>query len=87
MLTFALIHSPLVSPFTWQATAAALQARGHAALVPNVADTPGAGAYWRQHSASAAQGLAAAPRTGPLVLVAHSGAGALLPSIGQALAG
>ncbi len=86
MPTFALIHSPLVSPFTWQATAAALAQRGHAARVPELRDTPGAGPYWRQHTAAAAQGLAA-PRTAPLVLVAHSGAGALLPSIGLALGG
>lgn len=85
MFTFALIHSPLVSPFTWQAAAAALIQRGHGAVVPDLRDTPGGGPYWRQHTAAAAA-LAAAPRAGPLVLVAHSGAGALLPSIGQALA-
>jgi hypothetical protein len=83
---FALIHSPLVSPYTWAATAAALQQRGHAARVPDLADTPGAGPYWQQHTTSAAAALAGWETEAPLVLVAHSGAGALLPSVGRALA-
>lgn len=86
MPTFALIHSPLVSPFTWQPTAEALRARGHAAVVPDLRDTPGAGPYWKQHTETAVRGLADVARTEACVLVAHSGAGALLPSVGQALA-
>ncbi len=85
MPTFALIHSPLVSPFTWASTAAALAARGHAAVVPDLRDAPGGGPYWQQHTAAAAQAITKAQPAGPLVLVAHSGAGALLPSIGQAV--
>ena len=85
LFAFALIHSPLVSPYTWAATAAALQQRGHAARVPDLRDTPGAGPYWQQHCASAAAALAGWETATPLVLVAHSGAGALLPSLGRAL--
>jgi pimeloyl-ACP methyl ester carboxylesterase len=85
MPTFALIHSPLVSPFTWQSTAEALRRRGHTAVVPDLRDRPGAGPYWRQHVGAAAAALAGAALTEPVALVAHSGAGALLPSLGQAL--
>src|SRR5690348_6220402 len=85
MSTFVLIHSPLVSPFTWRSTAAALAARGHTARVPDLRDTPGAGPYWQQHAASAAAALADLPADRPLILVAHSGAGALLPAIAQAV--
>jgi hypothetical protein len=85
MSRFALIHSPLVGPFSWQPAAAALRARGHTALVPAVHDAPGHGPYWRQHAQSAADALSALPDGVPLVLVAHSGAGALLPALSQAL--
>jgi hypothetical protein len=86
MTTFVLLHSPLVSPFTWHSTAAALTARGYIAHVPDLADTPGAAPYWQQHAASAAAALAGRPADEPLTLVAHSGAGPLLPAIGAALA-
>ncbi len=88
--TWALIHSPLVSPFSWAATAAALGRRGHAVLVPDLRDAPGGGPYWQQHANSAAAGLSAAGDgplvlAAPLILAAHSGAGALLPAIRRAL--
>jgi hypothetical protein len=86
MAIFALIHSPLTSPFVWQPVARGLRARGHSALVPDLADTPGGGPYWQQHAESAARHLrAAAGAAGPVALVAHSGAGALLPAIRTAL--
>jgi len=88
--TWALIHSPLVSPFSWSATAEALRRRTHTVLVPDLRDAPGGGPYWQQHADSAAAGLRTAREArfvlaAPLVLAAHSGAGALLPAIRQAL--
>jgi len=81
----ALIHSPLVSPAMWAPVAEALRRRGHAVLVPELRDVAGGGPYWRQHAEAAAGQLAAQAGPEPLVLVGHSGAGALLPVIRQAL--
>jgi hypothetical protein len=72
----------------WVPLAAALRRRGHTVLAPELRDdgTPaGAGPYWRQHAASAAAQLAAQAGAQPLVLVGHSGAGALLPALRRAL--
>jgi hypothetical protein len=78
-----LIHSPLVGPYSWEATAEALRRRGHAVCLPALRDAPGGGPYWLQHAESAAEALRGVE--GPVVLAAHSGAGALLPAIGRAL--
>lgn len=85
MTCFVLVHSPLVGPTTWQPAATALIARGHRAVVPEL--TPvldGPGPYFP----ALASAVAAAVRDvdEPLVLVAHSGAGPLLPAVGDALA-
>ncbi|MBI5566460.1 MAG: alpha/beta hydrolase [Chloroflexi bacterium] len=85
-LTFALIHSPLVGPFTWQLVRDELLKRHIDALVPELIDRPGSTQpYWQQHARSVAEGLAQVPRDRRIVLVAHSGAGPLLPVIRQAL--
>jgi hypothetical protein len=80
---FALIHSPLVSPSMWDPVAEALRRRGRVVLAPELYDVPGGGPFWQQQAASAAAQLASA--VAPLVLVGHSGAGALLPAIRRAL--
>lgn len=79
-----LVHSPLVGPFTWAPVAQRLRARGHAVLVPALADrgvTPPP--YWQQHAAAVQQSLAMVPQEQPLILVGHSGAGAELPVLAQ----
>ena len=82
---FVLIHSPLVGPLTWQLVAQALSQRGAEVTVPVLRDAPDAEQpFWQQHVSSIATALTAIP-TQPLVLVAHSGAGPLLPAIRQAL--
>lgn len=87
---FALIHSPLTGPEVWWPVAAQLRSRGHVALVPNLHDsTADPLPYWLQHANSAVAYISAALTEAPtsaLVLVAHSGAGQLLGSIGQRLA-
>jgi hypothetical protein len=82
----ALIHSPLVGPLTWTRTAAALSARGVPVLLPELRDEPaGSLPFWQRHAQSVAQELNAALDRRPLILAGHSGAGALLPAIRQAL--
>lgn len=85
-LTFALIHSPLVGPLTWQLVRHELKRQHFDVLVPALSDRPDATRpYWQQHAESAADSLARLPQNRRIVLVAHSGAGPLLPAIRQAL--
>jgi hypothetical protein len=79
----ALVHSPLTGPQAWGALPDSLQARGHDVVVVAVRDDEHP-PYATRFVARAAQDLAAADITGPLVLVGHSGAGYLLPQIGSA---
>ncbi|MGH9173971.1 MAG: hypothetical protein ACRD1H_06420, partial [Vicinamibacterales bacterium] len=84
---YVLIHSPLVGPATWEPVRVALRRRGIQATVPALRDDPASGEpFWRQHVASVVTALRGVPAGKPLVLVAHSGAGALLPALGAALA-
>lgn len=69
----ALIHSPLVGPRSWGRVADALRDRHIPAVVPSLL-----GARSMSHDAFAD---AAALGTGPWLLVVHSGAGALVPSL------
>jgi len=83
----ALIHSPLVGAGTWRPVAEELRRRGEAAFVPTLRDDPAREEpFWQQQARSTAGALAAAPPAPPLLLVAHSGAGALLPTIRLAMA-
>ena len=76
----ALVHSPLTGPFVWQLAAQELARRGVEASVAEVAEHPSSVApFWDQEASSAARTLRGTQ--GPLVLAAHSGAGALLPAI------
>ncbi len=82
---FALIHSPLVGPTTWSLVAGALRARGSDVYLAAVEDAPDASEpFWRQQAESAAGSLRAVAPGRSLILVAHSGAGPLLPAIRQA---
>lgn len=82
---FALIHSPLLGPWSWSLVAREMRARGRDVRVPPLFDSTGVGEpYWKQHAQAAAVALAFVPNR-PLILVGHSGAGPLLPAIRQAL--
>lgn len=84
--TYALIHSPLVGPFTWELVYQALIRRGIKAVVPTlVDDLDSTLPHWRQHVESVTGNLAPIPHKQKFVLVAHSGAGPLLPVIRQKL--
>lgn len=82
----ALIHSPLVGPLTWRPTAEVLHERGHPVAVPSLAGALEAGPpYYPRLAGQAAERIRAAADGAPVVLVGHSGAGALLPSIAEAV--
>jgi hypothetical protein len=86
-LTYALIHSPLVGPLTWQLVDHEMEKRGLETTVPILTDHPDANLpFWQQHAESITQSLARVLQNPRLILVAHSGAGPLLPVIGQSLA-
>lgn len=81
MSTFALIHSPLCGPATWQPVAKQLQSQGHQVFVPRLIDdeqqqTP----LWQQQAQSIADALQEMPADKPIIWVAHSGAGLRLPA-------
>jgi len=81
-----LVHSPLVGPLTWTRVAAGLRARVVRVALPELRDDPASRLpIWQQHAESAAQELNRQAAGQPVVLVAHSGAGALLPAIRQAM--
>lgn len=82
MASFLLINSPLVGAMTWTLVADELRRGGHRALAPSLFAAPNPSLpYWQQH----AQAAAAEPFGRPPILVAHSGAGPLLPAIRQAM--
>ncbi len=81
-LTLVLLHSPLVGPLTWTATAECLRREGLPTAVPTLVldgDPP----YYRRVADSTAAAVATIGT--PLVLVAHSAAGAFLPPITEAI--
>ena len=81
-----LIHSPLVGPLTWSLVAEDLRGRGADAVVPSLlrGERDG-GPYWRTHEAAVTSALRDIPLDRPVAVVAHSGAGPLLPAIGQSI--
>jgi hypothetical protein len=81
-ITYVLIHSPLVGPFTWQLVEQVLVSQGLNSITPELLDNSNSALpYWQQHVESVARDLAQLPQKESLVLVAHSGAGPLLPAI------
>lgn len=86
MVTFALIHSPLVGPSTWKLVASQLQKQNYQVIVPTLVDS-GADTktFWEQHAESASETINGATADGACLLVGHSGAGPILPAIGERL--
>ncbi len=83
---FVLIHSPLVGPLTWSQVADEMRQRGLSVLVPNLEDVPDSKKpFWKQHAESVSRALSHISRETSLTLVAHSGAGPLLPAIRQSM--
>lgn len=85
-MVIALIHSPLVGPYTWSLVADELNGRGITAVLPPLDDqNETSRPLWQQHVSAAVQDLAGLSEDVPLVLVGHSGAGPLLPAIRWAM--
>ena len=84
-MRIALIHSPFVGATTWTPVAAALRGLGHGIAQPVCGPWDGEPYYQRLARGIASQ-LGAEDDT-PLILVGHSGAGALLPSVAEAVGG
>ncbi len=81
---YVLIHSPLVGGLTWSLVADQMRQRRLSVLVPFLKDSPESKEpFWKQHAESVSQALAQIPKNILLTLVAHSGAGPLLPAIQQ----
>ncbi len=80
--TFVLIHSPLVGPATWHWVARELTRQGHRVTVPSISRGAVAG-DWRTCVRLAVDQVGTQEDT---VLVGHSGAGYLLPSLADEMA-
>lgn len=80
--SIVLIHSPLVGPLTWAPVSRCLRRQGVHTLVPHIAAVEGEAApLWAQVARAVAAVLAALPAGQEVILIAHSGAGPLLPAI------
>jgi Alpha/beta hydrolase family len=80
-----LVHSPLVGPSIWSLVAAELRGGGVKVSVPRLEESgEEAAPYWRQHRDAAVAQVSGVGGES-VVLVGHSGAGPLLPAIGEAL--
>ena len=78
---FVLAHSPLVGPATWRPTADELRTRGYDVVVPDLAGVADQGPpIYERLATRVAEAVRVSSLAGPVV-VGHSGAGALLPSI------
>lgn len=88
-MTLVLIHSPLVGPLTWRGCAQVLTGRGHHVVVPSFAKVLAAPqqSYYRALASRVVETIGDVRPAGSLVLVAHSGAGTLLPMVVDALGG
>ena len=81
---YVLINSPLVGGLTWSLVADEMRQQGQKAVLPTLKDIPhSVEPFWKQHADSVAQALSYIPKNESLILVAHSGAGPLLPVIRQ----
>ena len=82
--TLLFVHSPVVGPSTWTYTAEALREKGFGCVVPDLTavatmDQP----YYPKYATAAAASVD--DETGPVVVIGHSAAGALLPAIAEAV--
>lgn len=82
----ALVHSPLTGPSAWEPVAGPLRDRGFPVAVPRLQEALDAGPpYHPAVAASVGRRIAEAGAGREVVLVAHSGAGALLPAVADAV--
>ena len=83
---YVLIHSPLVGGLTWTLVADQMRQKSLDIVIPLLLDSSNSSKpFWKQHAESISQALAHIPKSTSVTLVAHSGAGPLLPAIRQYL--
>src|SRR5437879_1257295 len=82
---FVLIHSPFVGALTWVPTARLLEDAGRSTCVPALDISNASPPYWPYFAHRVAEVAADLPTHDPLVLVAHSAAGLLVPAVRAAL--
>ncbi|BCB88165.1 alpha/beta hydrolase [Phytohabitans suffuscus] len=80
------VHSLLLGPSTWAPVAARLMASGVVTVVPSLVDAADADVppFWPRVATMVEDAVSCLPRGQPVVLVAHSNAGLLVPVIVQA---
>jgi pimeloyl-ACP methyl ester carboxylesterase len=79
-----LVHSPLLGAFSWQGVASRLRAGGHRVIAPDFSQALlEASPLYPKIARAIAKDVEELP--GDIVLIGHSGAGALLPSIAAAV--
>jgi hypothetical protein len=87
--TVVLVHSPVTGPSVWQPVAGILHGQGQETVVPSWAEVfAGPAPYYPKLAAAVADDIDRGRDAGGsgVVLVGHSGAGALLPAIADASA-
>lgn len=83
---FVLVHSLLLGPSTWASVAASLRGTGAVTVVPSLVDVTDADdpPFWPRVAAAVDDAISDLPQDQPIVLVAHSNAGLLVPVMVQA---
>lgn len=76
-----LLHSPLVGPGTWRLLAPALAARGFAVAVPDYSDVMAGSPPYYSALVEVARTATLSEAFDRTILIAHSGAGPLIPAI------
>src|SRR5260221_984336 len=86
MVTFVLVHSPLVGPLTWALVVDELRKRHVGAIAPALPDSRKVDPpYWKAHADAVARDARLLPPEERIILAGHSGAGVLLPAIREAI--
>lgn len=83
MAVFVLIHSPFAGAVTWRPTIAALEQEGHRGIAPALRHIHPP--YWSKYGSLVAEAIRTRGTKEPVVLVAHSAAGLIIPAAGAAL--
>lgn len=78
-----LLHSPLAGPGSWRELAPLLRARGFAVDIPDYSNVMAGNPPYYSTIARIARATTAVTNISDTILVAHSGAGALIPAIAE----
>jgi hypothetical protein len=81
-MRYVMVHSPVLGPSSWQWVADSLRSRGHEVAVPDLMTAALTG-----DPAAYAQAAAQVDHDGECVVVGHSGAGSVLPTVAALMNG